>query len=189
MESFEKYLNSFCQVPKEQLDNLINLFSPKSLTKGEFYAEAGEISKKLAFLSKGVMRAFYQNDKGTEFNKLFFNAPAIVAGYSSLITQQENLINIQCLSDCEILETNFQNIINLYPENPLIERLNRTIAEDFFVKKERREMSLVMYDAQKRYELFQEEFPGFENEIPQYQIASYLGVTATQLSRIRAQKN
>ena len=188
MDNFKKYLNSFCEIPSEQLKELTSLFEPKSLNKGDFYAKSGETCKKLAYLSDGIMRAYYQNEKGIEFNKLFFKEPAIVGGYSSLITGESNLINIQCLSDCILLEASFDKILGLYSNNPLIERLNRTIAEDFFVKKEKREMSLVMYDAQKRYRLFQEEFPELENEIPQYQIASYLGVTATQLSRIRSQR-
>ena len=61
-----------------------------------------------------------------------------------------------------------------------------SLAEDFFLQEEKREMSLVILDAQERYALFQEEFPGLEFDIPQYQVASYLGITPVQLSRIRA---
>ena len=188
MEKFTSYLQSFYGVPTEDLQKLLDLFVPKTLKKGEYYAIEGEYSKKLAFVQTGVMRAFYRNPKGDEFNKLFFTPPAVVAGYSSLITKDKNVINIQALSDCELFEAPFDQITALYNSVPSIERLNRIIAEDFFVKKERREMSLVMLDAQQRYELFQKEFPGLEFDIPQYQVASYLGITPTQLSRIRAKK-
>ena len=112
-----------------------------------------------------------------------------MGAYSALITGEVNKINIQCLTDCVILKANFSKILELYDLHPGIERLNRVIAEDFFVKKERREMSLVMNDASDRYEMFQEEFSGLENRITQYHIASYLGITPTQLSRIRAKRN
>lgn len=69
--------------------------------------------------------------------------------------------------------------------NQDIERLARKLAELFFVQKEQREIDIVLLDADKRYLLFQKEFPGLENMIPQYHIASYLGITPTQLSRIR----
>ncbi len=49
-------------------------------------------------------------------------------------------------------------------------------------------MSLIATDATERYALFQKEFPELENHIAQYHIASYLGITPTQLSRIRAKK-
>jgi hypothetical protein len=54
--------------------------------------------------------------------------------------------------------------------------------------KERREIELVLLQADERYKIFKQEYPNLENLIPQYHIASYLGVTPTQLSRIRAKK-
>ncbi len=188
MTSFKSYLLRFTQVPEESLKALLDLFQPVSLVKGDHYAQSGQTAKKLAFVESGLLRAYYQSPGGEQFNKIFFSNPAIVGAYTSLITKEKNQINIECLTDCEMVETDFQKILNLYEEHPMIERLNRTIAEDFFVKKEKREISLVMNDASERYALFQEEHPGLENQIAQYHIASYLGITPTQRSRIRAKK-
>ncbi|MEO1053151.1 MAG: Crp/Fnr family transcriptional regulator [Bacteroidota bacterium] len=188
MISFADYLLTFTDIPSDSLEALLNLFKLKSLAKDEFYAREARVARKLAFLEEGLMRAFYRNDKGEEFNKTFFHNPAIVGAYSSLITKEVSMINIQCMTDCKIVEANFDDIVALYPEHRSIETLNRKIAEDFFVQKEKREMSLVMIDAAERYENFKEKFPTLENEIPQYQVASYLGITAVQLSRIRAKR-
>ena len=189
MQSFEKYLSNFTSLPSAAMQALLDLFEPITMQKGEHLATEGEFAKKLAFVQSGVLRAYYRSPKGEEFNKIFFVNPAIVGAYSSLITGQRNMINIQCLTDCELLQTNFAQILALYDEHPTVERLNRVIAEDFFVKKERREMSLVMNDASERYAMFQQEFPELENQVAQYHVASYLGITPTQLSRIRAKKN
>ena len=189
MRDFKTYLTDFTALPMASMQALLDLFSPVSLQKGEHLAVEGEFAKKLAFVESGVLRAYYRSPKGEEYNKLFFVNPAIVGAYSSLITGQQNMINIQCLTDCCLMQTNFERILTLYEEHPLIERLNRVIAEDFFVKKERREMSLVMNDASERYALFQREFPDLENQVAQYHVASYLGITPTQLSRIRAKKS
>jgi len=62
------------------------------------------------------------------------------------------------------------------------------MAEQFFIQKEKREIELVTLEAKERYQIFQKEHPGLDQQIPQYHIASYLGVSPTQLSRIRAQK-
>ena len=187
MKDFKDYLLQYHKVPDDQMEALLSLFKHKEFQKNEFLAEVGNYCKKLYFLREGVMRAYYQNEEGVEYNKILFQAPCIVAGYSSLITSSPNLINIQSLSSCVTYECTFQDILDLYGENRDIETLNRVIAEGFFVQKERREMSLVMFDAKKRYELFLERFPGLDQEIPQYHIASYLGITPTQLSRIRNQ--
>ena len=188
MVSFKSYLLQFTRVPEQSLQALLALFKPVTLKKGEHYAQSGQAAKKLSFVEKGLLRAYYQNPEGEQFNKIFFSNPAIVGAYTSLITKEKNQINIECLTDCEMVEAEFQKILDLYEEHPMIERLNRTIAEDFFVKKEKREISLVMNDASERYTLFQQEHPGLENQITQYHIASYLGITPTQLSRIRAKK-
>ena len=82
----------------------------------------------------------------------------------------------------------FTRITQLYDSHPKIERLARILAEQFFVQKEKREIELVTLEAKDRYRIFQEEHPQLEQLIPQYHIASYLGVSPTQLSRIRAQR-
>ena len=185
MQDFKNYLNSFVTVPEPSMMVLLDLFTEKELAKNAFLAQEGEYAKKLYFLREGVVRAYYQNEEGEEYNKLLFTGPAIVAAYSSLITGNKNIINIQCLTPVTVYETSFERILQLYPEHRSIETLNRTIAENFFVEKEKREMSLVMHNATKRYEQFQIDFPELDQKIPQYHIASYLGITPTQLSRIR----
>lgn len=189
MRPFETYLSSFTSLPQASMQALLALFDPVVMNKSDHLATEGEFAKKLAFVKSGVLRAYYRSPKGEEFNKIFFANPAIVGAYSSLITGQQNMINIQCLTDCELLQTDFARILALYDAHPTVERLNRVIAEDFFVKKERREMSLVMNDASERYAMFQQEFPELENQVAQYHVASYLGITPTQLSRIRAKKS
>ena len=66
-----------------------------------------------------------------------------------------------------------------------LERLARKMAEYYFLEKERKELEIVMLNATERYQLFQAEFPKIEQYIPQYHVASYLGITPIQLSRIR----
>lgn len=188
MVAFDTHLNSFLPLPETDLRTLLHLFKPRSLKKNEFYIKAGEQATTLCFLEEGIMRTFYNTTEGNEYNKVFFTNPSIVGSYSSLITKTSSHINIQCLSECKVLEASFQSILDLYAKHPLIERLNRVIAEDFFVRNEQREFELMTTDASFRYKQFQSLHPGLENEITQYHIASYLGITPTQLSRIRAQK-
>ena len=91
----------------------------------------------------------------------------------------------QALTDCKIWKASFHEIEKLAEGNFEIERLRRVIAENYFLQNEKKELEMAMLDADKRYLIMQEEFPGIELEIPQYHIASYLGISPTQLSRIR----
>lgn len=188
MNDLEKYLSNILPFTENEMQKFVSLFSENHLKKDEYLAVEGEYSTKLFFLTKGVVRAFYRNDSGNEYNKTFFTDYNFVGAYSSLVTKQKNRINIQCLTDCTALITDYKHLTDLYNSFPKIERFSRILAEHFFVIKEKREIELVMLEASERYEIFKQMHPTLENLIPQYHIASYLGVTPTQLSRIRAKK-
>ena len=188
MNELKEYLNKLLHFTESEMELFISLFSEKHLKKDEYFATEGEYSTKFGFLSLGIVRAFYRNNEGNEYNKTFFSEKGFIGAYSSLVTNQKNQINIQCLTDCSLLTADFLEFKKLYDTHPKIERLARILAEYFFVSKEKREIELVMMDATERYAIFQEEHPNLENHIPQYHIASYLGITPTQLSRIRAKK-
>jgi CRP-like cAMP-binding protein len=170
------------------LDLLVSQFSCVHLEKGSIFAKRGEFSKNIGFVESGVLRAYFTKYNGEQYNKTFFTQGYFVGAYSSLVTGQKNLIDIDCLSACTLWVAPFDGIRNLYDQNPQIERLARILAEQYFVNKEKREIELATLEAKERYAIFQKEHPGLEQLIPQYHIASFLGVTPTQLSRIRSQK-
>jgi CRP-like cAMP-binding protein len=188
MNELEIYLKKLIPFTEREMEIFIALFSETRLKKNDYFAKEGEFSVKLAFVSSGVMRAFFRNGSGSEYNKTFFTASNFVAAYSSLTTKQRNLINIQCLTDCTLFVADFRQITSLYERYPKFESLARLIAEYKFAIKEKREIELVTIAAAERYEIFKKEHPDLENLINQYHIASYLGITPTQLSRIRAKK-
>ncbi len=188
MNNLKIYLETLIPFTEREMEVFISLFSKIQLKKKDYFAKEGEYSSQLAFISNGIMRAFFRNKSGKEYNKTFFTASSFVAAYSSITTKQKNLINIQCLTDCTLLVADFRQLTALYSNYPKFESLARTIAEYKFAIKEKREIELVTLDATERYSIFKKEHPDLENLINQYHIASYLGVTPTQLSRIRAKK-
>lgn len=185
MTDLKTFFQRLTPVSPESWERFAALFTPKTLLKGEYFIDDGQMAKEIGFLEKGILRAFYRNAEAVEYNKHFFVNPCFVGGYASLITGRPNQIIQQALTDCIIHVASFKDIQHLYPTCPDIERGARVLAEQFFVQKEQREIEIVLLDADKRYQLFKQEFPQLEQQIPQYHIASYLGITPTQLSRIR----
>lgn len=161
------------------------LFVFDELKKGEYFIRKDQFAKEIAFLETGIVRAYYIDKAGKEYNKTFFSAPAIIGSYASIISKQKNEVAQQALTDCKIWKVPFHQIEKLSEGNFEIERLRRIIAENFFLNNEKKEIEMAMLDADKRYLILQKEYPGIELEIPQYHIASYLGISPTQLSRIR----
>lgn len=160
----------------------------RTLSKGAYFAIENRVETNLGFLLKGVVRAFYRNNDGIEYNKTFFTGHEFFGAYASLVSRKPNKIILQSLTECDIMVASYNKIEALFSEYRKIETLARLIAEQFFIEKEKREIELVLLQADERYKLFKQEYPGIENSIPQYHIASYLGITPTQLSRIRAKR-
>lgn len=188
MSMLKRTLNAIINFDSESLEQFVSKFSKRNLKKGSAFAKKGEYSRQVALVESGVLRAYYSKENGEQYNKTFFKEGSFAGAYSSLVTGQKNLIDIDCLTDCVVWVANFDSIAKLYDQYPLIERLARILAEQYFVNKEKREIDLVTLEAKERYLVFQQEHPGLEQIIPQYHIASYLGVSPTQLSRIRSQR-
>jgi CRP-like cAMP-binding protein len=185
IDNIELFFKNFGNLRPETLSLLLSHTTETALKKHEYFVQDGEVCREVGILMQGIVRSFFLTNEGKEYNKNLFAAPNIIGSYVSLITGQPNRLPQQALTDCIVLTIPFPIIEELSENNIEIERLRRKIAEYFFVLKEKRELEIAILQAEERYVIFREEFKGVEDLIPQYHIASYLGISATQLSRIR----
>ena len=183
----KNFFNAISPIEEKTWQVIDPFFQSAKLSKGQYFSRANEVARKIAFLETGVVRAFFTNKDGKEYNKQFFVAPSIIGGYTSLLTGKPNLIPQQALVDCTIWVADYQVLTSYYESLPDLERFSRKIAEYYFLEKEKKELEIILLASTERYQLFQKEFPTLEQLIPQYYIASYLGITPIQLSRIRHQ--
>lgn len=171
----------------EAWEELAVLFKQRTLEKGELFAVQDKSSNKIAFILTGAARTFLVNQEGKEFTKYFNVAGQLMAPYSSIIRKEPSYVSIAALTKCEILEADYPEICTLGEKYKDVQKILRRVPEMLFVLNEIREIQLVMLSAKERYDVFREDYPGLENEINQYHIASFLGITPIQLSRIRKQ--
>ena len=189
MELLKAYFNHISPLSDETWQEISLLFTPKTLLAKEFFIEEHQSAKQIAFLETGCVRAFFTNSAAKEYNKQFFVGPSMIGAYSSLLTKQKNKIPQQALTDCKIWVAKFEDLEMKYNKFHDLERLGRKIAEHYFLEKESKELEMALQDATQRYSIFKNQFPTLEQLIPQYHIASYLGISATQLSRLRNKLN
>ncbi len=187
IEEIYKFINNISRLSSEIWLLLAAQVTEIELRKNDYFVKEGEISREIGVLTKGIVRAYYVAKDGKEYNKTLFAAPNIIGSYVSLITGRPNRLPQQALSDCIVAKIPMSIIEKLSEEHIEMERLRRKIAEQFFVQNEKKELEMALLQAKERYLMFREEFPDAEQLIPQYHIASYLGISATQLSRIRKQ--
>jgi len=185
MKELLTYINQISPIKEVTFKELEKCFKPLQLNKNDFFVRENEYAQQIGFLKKGIVRAFFLNQEGKEYTKQFFVDSSIIGAYNSLLTKQPNKIAQQALTDCEILVADYREMEKLYTKFHDLERLGRKIAEFYFLEKEQKEIEMALLDADKRYLIMQQKFPSIETIIPQYYIASYLGISPTQLSRIR----
>ena len=155
----------------------------KKLDKDEYFSREGEKAKELGLLLKGVCRIYYLDDNGNEWNKHFLQKNNFIA--SSISPEKYSITNIQTLTDTEIIFISLPKLLELSKKYPDLLLFFQKLTFSYLEQKQEREISLLSETALKNYLTFKKDFPKLENEIQHFHIASYLGITPTQLSRVR----
>ncbi|UTW61428.1 Crp/Fnr family transcriptional regulator [bacterium SCSIO 12741] len=179
-------LNQLSPITEEAWNDFEPLFQPLALKKNEYLVREGSRVHKAYFQLEGVIRVFY-NKEGNEYNKTFFIPGTFPTPLTALLSESASAISFQALTDAKVLAFSYPGFKELFVKHRCLETLLLRILEQVWIKKERHDIRMVTNDATTNYLHFREDFPNLENQIPQYHIASYLGITPIQLSRIRAQ--
>jgi CRP-like cAMP-binding protein len=153
--------------------------------KGELLIRAGEYLKKIYFILDGIVRFFYLTVEGKDFTKHFALENDFVGSFSSLVLKETCRFSVEAQTKTEVLALPIEIIKEGYMRHPSWERIGRIHAERIAVKKELRECEFLLDSAEVRYRRFLNEYIDVVDRIPQYHIASYLGITDVSLSRIR----
>ncbi|MCB9396681.1 MAG: Crp/Fnr family transcriptional regulator [Acidobacteria bacterium] len=164
------------------------LFQSIHLAKGQDWVREGEMATQIAFLSSGLMRSYYISPSGEVHNKHFFLERSFLAPMTSLVLKQPSPVFLGALEDSCLEVASYAEVLRAFDRFPELNRLGRVLMEYAWIGKERRETQLIMLDSAARYRAFLQEYPGLEMRVPLYHIASYLGISAVQLSRLRSRK-
>ncbi len=185
MQVLKEFTAKFKRVHQESLRALIGLASEKSYKKNEIITKIGEISEHFYIIKSGIVRSYYTDEKGKEYIRTIFTANKTTGSLGSLISGKPSQLNYECLTDCVVYQFSFQELKELTRTDITITNLYGNILENIFLRLESRIYDLSVLNATERYLKLKAEIPEIENIIPQYHIASYLNVSAVQLSRIR----
>lgn len=186
LNSLNAYLSSYATISATSFELIKNLVKFQRLAKNEILIAEGEIARSIYFLGRGAIRAYSSNAEGHTYNKNIFLKNKMVGSMVSSLLQKSSTFTLQALEDCVLLSINFIKFKQLINENEDLKNYYIAYLEkDWIIEKEQREVSLVMDNASIRYQKLIEIHPNIEKEISLHHIASHLGITPTQLSRIR----
>ncbi|PRX70969.1 CRP-like cAMP-binding protein [Cohnella sp. SGD-V74] len=184
-ESAYARLQQIAPIPENEWEAFRKLCSIQTVAKNAHWVRENEPVDAIAFCAKGLFRLYYATPDGGEFNKSFCSAHDFVASYGALLAGSPSHFSIQALADSLLLTVRYSDFRALYDRHPCWERLGRILVEQLYMKKELREREFLLLSAEARYLKFLERYGPLETLIPQYHVASYLGITPVALSRIR----
>lgn len=156
----------------------------RSFAKDEWIIQAGQVENYVCYLHSGLVRFVIRQD-GKERITSFFSEDEMFSAYESFLQRQPTMYYIQALEPTVLICLNKKNVVELYDRFPEMDRFGRLIAEYLFIFITDMNNSLATMTPEERYIRLTKKSKQLLQRVPQYMIASYLGVTPEALSRIR----
>lgn len=168
-----------------QWHQLAAIFQLRAVQEREHITFPDTAVHELYFVCDGLLRFYYLSDEGTESNKAFVAENTFAGSLAAARLNLPVLYGIQALEPTIFLAVEFSDFVALYEQDAVFERLGRKFAEWLLIRKELRMRSLLQQKVTERYLNFVKDHPDLVERIPQYHIASYLGITEVSLSRLK----
>jgi len=184
MNEIKKYFELFVQMSDSDWEIFSSKLIRRAFPKKSIILVQGKIENYLSFIEKGIIRMCITKERDDltfsfEFEGNFFSA------YSSFLTQQPSDYQIEAITETILWSISHADLQEIYSKTTIGNTLGRYASEGLYMKKTKRELSLLMKTAENRYlDLFKEE-PRLLQQIQLKYIASYIGITPQALSRIR----
>jgi CRP-like cAMP-binding protein len=185
MGFIKAFANQIHPISEEALNLFKSIIVIQKFTKNETYVSLGEFTDKFYILKSGVTRAFTTDEKGKVHIRTLFVPVTTTGSLSALIKNEPSEATYDCLTDCEMLVGDYSAFLKLAQQHHELALFQARILETVFVKVVQRIQELTTLNATERYLKLKKDAPNIDNLIQQYHIASYLNITAVQLSRIR----
>lgn len=185
MEALINYLLLFGNLNQQQIELIKSKAVLKAIKKDEYYHEAGKIPREVIFLTEGIMRVCYYNNKGDEITKYFIDENNFLADINSYNQEIPSTEYIQAITDCSYFVLTKSAMKDLSMTIIQWDAIVAKITAKGLADKVNKISMMMAEDATERYLSFLEKFPKLANRIPLSYLASYLGITQSSLSRIR----
>lgn len=184
MDKIRRYFEKSVPLTDSDWEVFSSKLIKRELPKKTIVLKAGHKENNLSFVEKGIIR-FSVPTESDDLTFGFAFADHFVSAYDSFLTQSPSTYQLECVTDTVLWSLTHQDLQQIYKETEIGNKIGRLASEDLFLKKSKRELSLLNETAEQRYlKLFTEQ-PHLLKLIPLKYITSYIGITPQALSRIR----
>lgn len=180
-----QYLRKFIELSDSEVVVFNKYIETQSYKKKEFILEEKKVCKHLYFVEKGCLRMYFIHKKGVEQITQFALDGWWISDYQSLMNNAPSDYYIQAIEASRIVSIDNQNLEALLLEIPQLGRYFRQMMQKAVAEAQFRSKLLYEMSKEEFYFHFSTSFPDFMQRVPQYMIASYLGLTPEYLSELR----
>lgn len=183
-EKFINYFSKISPLTKEESAGIAESMKVKTFKKGDFLLREGQISKNTYFILEGLVREYVLSD-GDEKTTNFLSEEQWAISLGSLSAEQPSAHSWICMEDTTVVIGDEKQAQELFEQFPRFETISRMIMEKAMIEQKEALTSYYSDSPEQRYLKLLKSRPGLIRRVPQYHLASYIGVKPESLSRIR----
>lgn len=183
------FIENFVKLTELEKEIFSSCFKEVKIKKRQLIIQPNFVAKHRNYVLKGAFRAYVVTDEGQDHTITFAIDDWWITDYNSYIFQQPATMFVIAIEDSVVLQIDYEKEQELKQSNHKFETIFRIMAERGLAFQQRRMISNLTQTAEERYENFVNKYPQIVERVPQYALASYLGMTSEFLSRIRNKRS
>jgi CRP-like cAMP-binding protein len=187
-EALERHIKKFVNINDEEIASIKKFFRQHRSVKKEVLIPEGQICRSNFFVEKGCLRLFFVDGKGVEKTVQFAIESWWLSDYRSFQTQTPSEFYIQAVEKSDILILDNRSQEEMLKQHPRMERYFHQVHQKAHAALQFRIRYFYDFSKEELYKHFNSNFPQFVQRVPQYLLASYLGITPEYLSELRAKE-
>jgi CRP-like cAMP-binding protein len=188
LDTIRQYVARYIQLTKQEQEYFVSLLRITKVKKKQFIVQPEFICKYRTYVFTGAMRAYLVDNTGQDHTIAFAIDDWWITDYNSFIFQQPATLFVEALEDSTLIQIDYNTEQLLMETVSKFEKFFRIITQRSFAFLQQRMLSNLSKSAEERYEEFIHKYPRIVQKVPQYALASYLGMSTEYLSKLRNNK-
>ncbi|MDN3656756.1 Crp/Fnr family transcriptional regulator [Ferruginibacter paludis] len=185
MEQIRQLMKQMINISETELSEFLDQTFIKTFKRQEIISRPGAFPNEIFFINKGLIRVLITDNTGAEHTIHFALENQFIADYANFIQKQPSFYTLQTVEETQTVVLPRSAIEWGYKNLTEGQKMGRLIAEFYFIYQDERIKNMYARTPRQRYDSITDVFPNIHNRVPQHQIASYLGITAVHLSRLK----
>jgi CRP-like cAMP-binding protein len=185
MQQIKEAIRHLIEVSDNELETFLNLSTIKTFKPQEVLNKPNKITDEIYFINSGILRVVIKDTKEEEHTIHFALENQFVSDYSSFMLRTPSISSLQAIEETKVVVIPRASIDWGYANMKEGQKLGRLIAEFYFIYQDTRIINQYARTPKERYDSITDVFPNIHNRVPQYMIASYLGISPIHLSRLK----